>query len=363
MVASGYKQSLYWGCESTYGSAHTIDEPIGLVQSVNPSESNNLIKIKTLGGTRDYSNIVPGTFEITGSFDYYLQGCAFLRQAFGEDTATTTTVDSGPKIHTGASYLHVLGSAESPTTDSFPSFTLEFTDAEDTGADADTANLKRTYAGCRVNTLGISGSVDEPLRISVDWIGQGVEVSTAAASSVSESTDDPYVFYQGAVYATSGGITAYTVPDSGSMIAEVNSFDFSVNNNLESVWYISGTTNAHQTLRGLKNLIVKGRDYESSLGLHFKNRQMYQRFLGSNSATEPQNTLGKYQIALDFVKTGTIGADPKVATDNWIRIVLGSCAFNSVNITGAPEDVVSQDIDIAVEKAKCYIVDDDSDYS
>lgn len=366
MTNTGYQQTLYWGNEANYGSAAVINQAFGLVQSVNPTETNNLIKIRTMGGTRDYSNIVPGKFEVSGSFDYYLQGAAFLRQAIGEDTGTTATTDSGPRIHTGnsttASYLHIMGSAASPQADNFPSFTMEFTDEEDSGDESTTANLKRTYDGCRVNTLGISGTVDEPVKIAVDWIAQNVTVSTAAATSVADATIDPYVFYQGNVYSTSGTIVSDTVMDADSRICEVNTFDFSVNNNLEAVWYICGTTATSQTLRGLKNLLVKGRDYEASLGLHFKNKTMYQRFLGNDSATTDQATLNKYQVVLDFVRSGTIGGT-KLVTDDFIRMVLGNCAFNSMNITGAPEDIVAQNIDIFVEDAKFYVADDDASYS
>lgn len=364
MTATGYKQTLYWGNETAYGSTGAIDRPFGLVQSVNPTETNNLIKIRTMGGSRDYSNIVPGKFEVSGTFEYFLQGADFLRQAFGEDTATTATIDSGPKYHTGSSsYVHVMGSAASPDADSFPSFAMEFADTEDAGNVVDSKNLNRTYDGCRVNTLGISASVDEPVKISVDWIAQNVLVSTTAGTSVAESTDDPYVFYQGQVHATSGAVVADTVLTSTSEIAEVNTFDFTINNNLEAVWYVSGTTSTVQSLRGLKNLLVKGRDYEASLGLHFKNKTMYQRFLGSDSATGDQTTLSKYQIVLDFVRSGTIGASPKLITDNYIRLVLGSCAFNSINITGAPEDIVAQNIDVFVESAKAYVIDTTDSYS
>jgi len=364
ITATGYNQTLYWGGETAYGSAAVIDEPVGLVQSINPTETNNLIKVKTLGGTRDYASIVPGKFEVTGSFEYYLQDGVFLRQAFGEDTCTTATVDSGPKFHTGAAtYLHCMGSADSPAADDFPSFSLELTDYEDSGAAADTANLKRVYDGCRVNTLKIAGTIDAPITVSVDYIGQGVNVSTAGPTAVSESTEDPFVFYQGQVYCTSGAITAETSVVTGSKVCEVNSFDYSINNNLEAVWYISGTCAKGQSIRGLKKLLIKGRDHEATLGLHFKNKAMYQRFLGSNTATSSSTTLNKYQVALDFVRKGTIGAATKLATDNFVRLVLGSCAFNTANIAGAPEDIVAQPLDLAVKSAKLFVVDDDASYT
>jgi len=358
----GYKQSLYFGNESNYGSAAAIDQPIGLVQSVNPTETNNLIKVRTLGGNRDYAKVVPGRFEVSGSFDFYLQTANFLRQAWGEDTATTSDIDSGPVIHTGASYLHIMGSANSPLAEDFPSFTLEF--ADDEGGDL-SSNLKRLYTGSRVNSLSISASVDEPVMVSCDFLAQGVTISTAGASSVSESTKDPYVFYQGAVYATTGTISRYTTPASLSndVIAEVNSFDLTINNNCEAKWYISGTTAATQTLRGAKFIIPKGRDYESSLGLDFADKTQYERFLGAAGATESQGTLTNYQVALDFVRSGTIGAAPKLETDDWIRIVLVNAKFADINIPGGPEDIVSESIGMDMEKVKVYVVDDDADYS
>jgi hypothetical protein len=190
-----------------------------------------------------------------------------------------------------------------------------------------------------------------------------VTISTAAATSVTESTEDPFVFYQGQVYATSGAISAYTVPDDDSRLCQVNSFDFTINNNVESVWYVSGTCSTNQSLRGAKAVLVKGRDYESTINLNFDNKTMYQRFLGSNTATTPEETLNKYQIVLDFVRSGTIGSNPKLATDNWIRLVLGSCAFNSENISASPEDLVAEPLDVSVESAKIYVVDDDASYS
>ena len=355
---------MYFGNETNYGSACAINQPIGLVQSVNPTEKNNLIKVRTLGGTRDYSKIVPGKFEISGSFDYFLQEGPFLRFGWSEDTGTTTgTIDGGPRVHSGASYLHVMGSAASPLAESFPSFTLEFTDAEDSGASATTRNLKRKYTGCRVNNMTMSASVDEPVKVAVDWIAQGVNVSTAAATSVTDSTKDPFVFYQGMVYATSGAVTAYTVVPKTSAIAEVNSFDVGVNNNLESVWYVTGTTNAYNTLRGLKGLLAKGRDYSGKLNLHFKDKAMYQRFLGSNTTTSGGGTtLTNYQVVLDFSRTGFPGSTPKGITDDWQRIVLANCKFGDINIAGKPEDIVSQAITLEITSAKLYRVDTDINY-
>ena len=67
MTNSGYSQSVFIGNETKFGSAAAINQNIGIVQSISPTETNNFIKLRTLGGTRNYNNIVPGKFEISGS--------------------------------------------------------------------------------------------------------------------------------------------------------------------------------------------------------------------------------------------------------------------------------------------------------
>ena len=288
--------------------------------------------------------------------------------AIGEDTGTTSgTIDAGPRVYattaSSTAYEHVLGSASSPTSDCFPSFSLEFSDDEN-GMCIGTSgsnNLYRLYNGCRVNSMSISATVDDPVSVTVDWIGAGVNVSTAAATSVTVDEREPYVFYQGAVYCTSAAITGETSMDSDDFIAEANSFDFSINNNLEPIWYVSGTTSTWQSLRGLKNLVVKGRDYEANLNMNFENRAMYDRFLGATGANGPQAVLNPYQIAFDFVRRGSIGGTAAV-TDDYIRIVLEGCKFNDTTIGGSPEDLVSQDMSVFVESAKLYVVDTISSY-
>jgi len=363
MVSAGYSQSVRWGDETTYGSAANTNKDLGAVQSISPGEKNNLIKIRTLGGNRDYKTVLPGKFEISGSMEYFLQGGDFLRQAWGEDTATTTTIDSGPRILVaGSTYLHVMGSANSPGVNDFPSFSLEFTDAEDAGA-AGTANLQRTYTGCRVNSLSIAGNVDEPLRCNVDWMAKRVEISSAAApTAITEYTTDPFVFYDGHVFLTSGDIASETTQASmsGSKICQVMSFDFSVNNNLEAGWYIAGTCSAYDSSRAAKFIIPKGRDYELSLGLHYSTKDMYERFLGAVGATTDQKTIDKNQIVLDMVKTGTIGTP--LDGDHHMRIVVASASFDDIAINGAPEDIVNNDVTVFGKSVKCYFTDNVSSY-
>jgi hypothetical protein len=363
MVSAGYSQAVRWGNETAYGSAAVINKDLGAVQSISPSERNNLIKVRNLGGTRDYKTVMPGKFEISGSMEYFLQGGAFLRQAWGEDTASTDTVDSGAKVLSAAGnvFRHTMGSANSPGVNDFPSFTLEFTGYDDAGGSG-TTNLKRTYTGCRVNSLTLSGNVDEPVRVNVDWMAKRVTVGTGAPASITEYSQDPFIFYDGFVYLTSGAVTSQTTQASlkTDALCQVMSFDFSLNNNLESHWYIAGTCSTLDSARSAKYIIPKSRDYELRLGLHYSNKEMYERFLGTLGATTDQKTLDKAQVVLDMVKSGTPGTI--AAGDHWMRLVCASATFDDIAINGAPEDIVNNDITVFAKGTKLYFVDNDSDY-
>jgi hypothetical protein len=296
--------------------------------------------------------------------DYYYQGGDFLRQAFGEDTASTSTIDSGAKVLSagGGIYLHTMGSANSPGVNSFPSFTLEFSDVEDDGSSADTQNLKRTYTGCRVNTLNISASVDEPLMCSVDWMAKRVSISTADKTAITEYTQDPYVFYEGFVYLTSGVATAGTPQATlkNDAVCQVMNFDLGINNNLEAGWYIAGTCNATDSARAAKFIIPKGRDYDLSLGMHYNNKEMYERFLGGIGNTTDSKSMDKFQIVLDFVRQGEPGTISEGL--EYLRLVAASALFDDIAINGAPEDIVNNDVNVYAKKVKCYVVDGTADY-
>ena len=369
MVNSGYKQSLFYANEPVgkYGSTKTVNSDIGMVQSVDPTESNSVFKVRKLGGSRDYAALVPGKFECGGSFEYLLQDGKFIRQAFGEDSASTATANSGPRYifsstnsttATGTTYHHVMGSADSPGVNNFPSFTLELNDDEDDVKG--TATFKRIYNGCRVDNLTISGEVDNPVSVSVDYIAQRVQISTAGKTVVTEQTEDPYVFYQGGVYIL--GTPLGTANATGT-VSEVNSFEFSINNNLEPAWFINrGTTNPWENIRCLKHLIPKGRDMESRLSFNFKDKTQYERFLGAAGASDPSLTFTKPTVILDLVRGGGPGAKSTSASNDWMRLELASCIFEDVTIDAAPEDVVSEDYSIFVKSAKMHVFDDISTY-
>jgi hypothetical protein len=211
-----------------------------------------------------------------------------------------------------------------------------------------------------VDNLTISGNVDEPVKINVDWKAAEVIASTGPATDITAYTTDPYVFYQGCIYFTSAAIDSSTALGTTDLVANINNFEIAVSNNMETGWYVGGTVNSHQSKRGAKHIIPKGRDYTLKLGLHFDNASMYRKFLGSATATMSQTTLTKYTTVIDLVRAGVIGT-PSITSD-FVRIVFSSATFDDMNITGAPEDLVSEDVTMFVKNGKTYAVDGDISY-
>ena len=362
MPNTGYRGAISYGNEPTtkYGSTVTVNKDLGMVQSVDPTENNSVFKLRKLGGTRDYASLIAGKFEVSGSFEYYLQDGKFLRMAFGEDTGVSTT-DGGPRtIHasgaTGTTYHHVLGSAESPGVNSFPSFTMEVSDDEGTG----TANFIRKYNGGRVDNITVSGEVDNPVMVSVDYVAQNVVISSASRTSVTAQTEDPFVFYQGGIYIAPAKLATSVMTGT---VGQLNSFEFSLSNNMEPSWFINrGTTNPWENIRCAKYIIPKGRDMEAKLEFNFQNKSQYQRFLGSSGATEPSLSFTKPEIVIDLVRGGGPGAQSTSASNDWMRLQLSSVIFEDASIPLAPEDVVSETYSVFVKSAKLRVLDDISSY-
>jgi hypothetical protein len=260
-----------------------------------------------------------------------------------------------------------MGSANSPGVNDFPSFQLEFSDYETSSATDDAANkqnLRRTYVGCRVNSLTLSATVDEPVKCAVDWMAKRVIVATSDETYSTDSTSEPYVFYQGAVYMTTAEATCGMAQGvlGTAQIALVNNFELTINNNAEAVWYICGTQSDYDSIRSAKNIYVKGREYNLKLGLSYENREMYERFLGAIGATADQAVFTKPQIVIDFVRTGEIGSVEVAASQDYVRIICGSCVFDDMAINGAPEDMVGNDTNVFLRNVKFYAVDTDASY-
>lgn len=230
----------------TYASSAGTATWIGMVQSHTPKEDENVTTIRYAGaGTRNVSDFYNGGTSFGGTLEYYPQDWRFLKFALG------SCVDTLPGSPTNLIALHAIRETNSNDetleipNQPLPSFTIEDAQAGTVAG----SNFIRTINGGIVDTMDIEFNEGEPVKVTVDYIGQSVTFSSGAASSVTASTDTPYLWSH----------TQLEIP-SGTTINNVKSVKMTLKNNIDARYYLDGTKNIGKP-------IPVNRDYEVSLDL------------------------------------------------------------------------------------------------
>lgn len=86
----------------------------------------------------------------------------------------------------------------------------------------------RKQTGCKVNTLGLSCSIGEPLTASFEWMATG----DAAYSTAAQAYDTEYTWEW---FTATASVAA-------NAALEVQSFEISLNNNCEQIWTLDTAT-------------------------------------------------------------------------------------------------------------------------
>jgi len=165
------------------------------------------------------------------------------------------------------------------------------------------------YKGCKVNTLTLEATENEPLTMTVDWIAQTLTRSTSQVTRSSGSGDgavgdltDPT-----AVPKQMGDITITVKPITNGTVGSamtgliMRSFTLEIANNLERIYSLGGT-------KHLGSLIEQGMDITGSFTLISQNDDFAARF-----AADGANNGVQLEIVID-----NIG---KAATEN-VKLVL-----------------------------------------
>ena len=216
-------------------------ESFGLVQTATPDESENIQPLRYLGGgNRNVNMFVNGPRDYTATVSYYPQDWKMLVFALGSNVDASGTA-------TG--YVHTISEADSGegnaftsgTQSPFMSFTTEF--AQQVTSPTGLNNVK-TLNGCMVNTQTINFNQGEPLSCDLDIIGGTQTWTSGAATSVTVSTDKPYLWNEVTLSVPSG--TAYT---------SLKTATLTISNNMEAPHYLNGS-------RDISAPIPLNRDYE-----------------------------------------------------------------------------------------------------
>jgi len=186
------------------------------------------------------------------------------------------------------------------------------------------------YVGGRVNSLKISGSVGETIKMSADLIFKdGTTSANDVATSLSVSAQLPYTFVDGS-YRYGGAEDSLTV----AAVEKIQSFELTINNNLKP-----------EDGRALGSAVpsvipVASRSVELSITQRFDTTTAIDRHLSA--------TVGSVQIRFDG---STIGADAAVYS---MVFTMPKVYQNS----GGDPEIGGRDETLKVESSYDVIVDD-----
>lgn len=403
----GGKTQLVTRVESTYGTdAEGTDDKCGLVTNFTSNMKNNMIPIYTLGGGRSYQQIVPGKFEVSGSFESDVQNGFLLRYALGAISAATTTTtnfDGTTITGTPTSALKRYAVTES---DAIPSFTMQVTNQ----SDASTTDIKTIYTGTKINQLSLKFDTENPLHATYDWIAQKPVTSTGNFSALAPVTHTavPQMFYRGQLLMATGDYglsgtgtlntmtdttkawtvdawktnwvlidslglafvissnTATTITVSGTpttgkywivplsttaanQVVQCNSIDITISQNLEPYWSVS-----NDTARGVKFLVEKQREYSLNLDLNFTSVDQLGRFYtGAISGLTPTTTSDytKFAVVVDC-KTATTDGDNYRA----LKLIFTDVVFDETSLPVNPKDIVKQTVAAKARNCAAFFI-------
>lgn len=267
-----------YAVESTEGTfeAPTIFLP---VTSFSFDDSNEYIVPDQIRGSRDRSIALAGPYSTSGSIDMELvpNGVgALLKSAFAAMGANTVT------SATGSYYTHVFTPGNTS-----PTFTFE-------GSAGDI--LIRRYGGIRVNTFDLQASFGEIVTASF-----GLEGTTrgTTASPASESFAQVIPFH----------FDGAKIQRNGSDIANVKSFTFGINNNIDRMGTLRRTRSYKRTVLGM-------RDASLSMTLDFDSTTDYDLFLAETEFSVTIDLEGGYITGSSGMKNQLIINIPRVRYNN-----------------------------------------------
>lgn len=289
------------GDESSVPSVTSDVEPsvtcsnfLWLTQSMNDSNSNNLLKIFQVGGGRDPSCVVNGRYE--GSI----------------------TIESMLTLSQASSWKYLLGSETDGTvtaTNSLPAFAVEVGYKDYNG------DLKRVkFHYCKVNSFSLKfGKEGDPVGISLDiqyqrfWINDTLQTPTVPTSC-------PLVGYEGSL----------EIP-SGTAIGGLQSLTLDVAHNLSKI--------ESSDSRFLEGMVENERAYDLNFTTYFSATEGIANlidFMGDSSAPTRSSTPTSNSMKISLTR----GSDSIVLT-----FPASSTYFNTVSqpldIGG---DLVTQDV-------------------
>ena len=284
-----------YGKEATAGTAVAPDRFLP-ASAFSFEDSDDYMLPEQIRGSRDYSVAMAAPYNVSGSLDMEL-----IPHDIGTllESAFCATVSSG--AYAGGGYEHTFTPGDEDVSMTFES----------------SANgiLVMRYAGCRVNTLEISGAFGEIVTASFGLEGTNREVQ-GSESSPTYAAVDPFHFSGASVLV--GGTENGTVKE----------FTFGVNNNIERIGTLRKTRSWKRMAQGMREVTL-------SLTLDFTDRAEYDRFAAGDT----------FEVQL-HLEGGVIAG----AVKHTLHITVPTVRWTKVGVPLSAGDYLEQSVEATITK-------------
>lgn len=274
-IRSGVDSFAIYKEEATYntnpGTWNTNAKHFGIVKSISPSISRNLVKIRGFTGAlpttnqvstaRDALKILGGRFETSMSVEFEPQEFSFLKYFFGS-VSTVTSTHNYPQA-TAASDADKKKYLKVPS--------LSIATRYDFGGSSDKADMAWIFTGMIVDTLNIKAALGNPVSCNISMVGAAVleEATVANVPYTALSADEPYHFVDCSVTSYGGSALPYIF----------DGFEFDGSNAAE----ILGSIGQYKGVHGR----VGERNFNCKFDLTFEGKKFFTDVVGGATVLAP----------------------------------------------------------------------------
>jgi len=269
--------------------------PFGQGVEVSVARNNNAERVFGVGArnaTATVNKQYAGTVTVSGALSnaYWLLGVLGANADGGTDPYTHTYTEA----------------------DRITSFTTN------TSFELGTTDAAADLIGCRVNTCTITAAVNEPVRFSLECPYRYEALGTTATADLAD-VEPIFTFAHGSI----------EMPDETDIVA-VQSFELTINNNLEPVYGVGS--------RFMTDQVAKNREYNFSMTAAFKSHTALLTYFlnGTNSATAPATGSGTEIATLQLTFTNDDG--------DILEINLTGVHLNEETLPQNVNEVVKEDV-------------------
>jgi uncharacterized protein YaiE (UPF0345 family) len=237
----GYDNTVVGGTEATYASPASNYNWLGIVESFEPEESNNIDSRMSVGVRAPFM-LRRGGQEVDGSISLALQNARMLAYALGR---ATTTGDGT------AGYTHNIRTIVAG--EELPSVTIQNHNP--------LHSLTRNYVGGKVDSLTITASAEEAVMLEGEFLFSHVEDEGITPAVVQADLENYFMFYEGMVKINNQDEI------------DVTEFEVEIGNGLERRFTLRGDGKTRPTRIEEGNLEIT-----ASITMDFTNKGQWEAF-------------------------------------------------------------------------------------